>query len=282
MRQRTIKDPVVIEGVGLQTGAKVTLTLKSSPADSGINFIRTDLADKPAVNLNAMDPSPVAAGVERRTAIGFGPMQIQTTEHLLAALSGAGVDNVIIEMNNVELPGADGSAKVFLDAIKRSGIIEQGVEKDTIDVKEPVWCACGDSLLSVFPDNEFKVSYTLSYPGIGTQFFSRIINENIFESEIAPARTFCSEAEAMELLKRGLGKGANYENTLVMGSKGPINNTLRYPDEPVRHKVLDLIGDLYLAGKSIKGHVVAVKSGHKLNMELVGKLKMHKGANDGK
>ncbi len=131
-------------------------------------------------------------------------------------------------------------------------------------------------MLAVFPDDNFKVSYTLAYPGIGTQFFSAIVDEDIFEREIAPARTFCSEREAMELLKMGLGKGANYENTLVMGPKGPINNTLRFSDEPVRHKVLDLIGDLYLAGEFIKGHVVAIKSGHKLNMELVNRLKAQK------
>jgi UDP-3-O-acyl N-acetylglucosamine deacetylase len=200
-------------------------------------------------------------------------LQIQTTEHLLAALSGAGIDNIIIEMDNIEPPGADGSAKVFLEAVKKAGVVEQDAPKNIFAVKNPVWCASGDSLLAVFPDDEFKISYTLSYPGIGTQFFSAVINEKIFENEIASARTFCSEAEAAELIKRGLGKGANYENTLVMGLKGPINNTLRFPDEPVRHKVLDLIGDLYLAGEGIKGHVVAIKSGHKLNMELVGKLK---------
>lgn len=273
IRQRTINKTVVVQGTGLQTGNKVTMTLKSSPAGSGINFIRMDLPNKPLMNVQSIGSSPEAQARERRTTLGFGSLQIQTTEHLLAALSGAGVDNIIIETDNVELPGADGSAKVFLDAIKRSGIIEQDSPKKIFDVKSPIWCESGDSILAVFPDDHFKVSYTLSYPGIGAQFFSAVIDEATFENEIALARTFCSEAEAAELLKRGLGKGANYENTLVMGLKGPINNTLRFNDEPVRHKVLDLIGDLYLIGKPLKGHVVAVKSGHKLNMELVGKLK---------
>ncbi|MCX5678809.1 MAG: UDP-3-O-acyl-N-acetylglucosamine deacetylase [Candidatus Omnitrophica bacterium] len=277
IRQRTIDKTVAIEGIGLQTGNKVSLTLKSSPADSGINFIRVDLANKPLLNVQSIGSLQGALTQERRTTLGFGPLQIQTTEHLLAALSGAGIDNIIIETDNVELPGADGSAKAFLEAIKRSGVIEQGSPKKMLDVKNPVWCASGDSILAVFPDDRFKVSYTLSYPGIGAQFYSAVIDEKTFENEIASARTFCSEIEAAELLKRGLGKGANYENTLVMGPKGPINNKLRFNDEPVRHKVLDLIGDLYLAGMPIKGHVVAIKSGHKLNMELVDKLKSLKG-----
>jgi len=172
--------------------------------------------------------------------------------------------------------GADGSAKEFLDAIKRSGIVEQESPRKIREIKSPIWCKADEAMLAVFPDDDFKVSYTLAYPGIGTQFFSAVVDENIFEREIAPARTFCSEREAMELLNMGLGKGANYDNTLVMGPEGPINNTLRFSDEPVRHKVLDLMGDLYLSGEFIRGHVVAIKSGHKLNMELVKVLKSRK------
>ncbi len=276
VKQRTIKNIITIDGIGIQTGNRVKLTIKSSPADSGVNFIRVDLPGKPALNLQSMDRLSESERAERRTTLGFGPLQIQTTEHLLAALSGAGIDNVTIEIDNIELPGSDGSAKEFLDAIKCSGIVEQDSPRKIREINNPVWCKAGEAMLAVFPDDNFKVSYTLAYPGIGTQFFSAIVDEDIFEREIAPARTFCSEREAMELLKMGLGKGANYENTLVMGPKGPINNTLRFSDEPVRHKVLDLIGDLYLAGEFIKGHVVAIKSGHKLNMELVNRLKAQK------
>lgn len=274
MKQRTIKDTVIVEGIGLQTGNKVRLTLKSSPANSGVNFIRVDLPNKPLLNIQSIDLG-ASDFAERRTMLGFGPLQIQTTEHLLAALAGLSIDNIVIELDNVELPGLDGSAKGFVDALKQAGIIEQSAPKKIIDVKSPVWCgdASQDSILVVLPSEEFRVSYTLSYPGIGTQFFSIVVNEKSFETEIAPARTFCFEAEALELLRRGLGKGANYDNTLVMGAKGPINNTLRFPDEPARHKALDLVGDLYLAGASVKGHVVAIKSGHRLNMELVKKLK---------
>jgi len=272
MRQRTIKETVQVEGVGLQTGNRVRLALKSSPADSGINFIRVDLPNKPLLNIQSMDIG-ASDSAERRTMLGFGPLQIQTTEHLLAALAGLAIDNIVIEIDNVELPGLDGSAKGFVEAIRKAQVVEQAAPRKILEVDKPVWCEDDDALLAILPDEEFKVSYTFSYPGIGTQFFSITVNEHSFEDEIAPARTFCFEAEALELLKRGLGKGANYENTLVMGASGPINNALRFPDELVRHKVLDLIGDLYLSGAPVRGHVIAIKSGHKLNMELVKKLK---------
>jgi UDP-3-O-acyl N-acetylglucosamine deacetylase len=272
MRQRTVKDTAQVDGIGLQTGNKVRLTLKSSPADSGINFIRVDLPNKPLLNIQSLDLG-ASDSAERRTMLGFGPLQIQTTEHLLAALSGLGIDNIVIELDNVELPGLDGSAKGFVEAIKKAGIAEQAAPKKALKADKPVWCSSKDAVLVMLSGEGFRVSYTLSYPGIGSQFFSIDVNEKSFEEAVAPARTFCFEAEALELLKRGLGKGANYENTLVMGAKGPINNTLRFPDEPARHKVLDLIGDLYLAGAPVEGHVVAVKSGHTLNMELVKKLK---------
>ena len=133
-------------------------------------------------------------------------------------------------------------------------------------------------MIAVFPGENFRISYTMSYknPALGTQFYSLTVDEKSFERQIAPARTFCLEEEALMLLKLGLGKGANYDNTLVIGKAGPVKALLRFPDEPVRHKILDLIGDLYVLGMPIKAHVVAVKSGHTLNMELVRKLKEEK------
>jgi len=273
-RQRTIKDPVSVEGIGLQTGKKVRLSLKSSPAGSGINFIRTDLPDKPLLNLQSIDLND-SASAERRTALGLGVLQIQTTEHLLSALSGLSIDNITIELDSPELPGLDGSAKNFCELLRKAGIAEQSGRRRALKVDRPVWCKSADSLIAVFPDDEFKISYTLSYksPAIGAQFYNITVTEKSFESEIAPARTFCLEEEAHALLRRGLGKGATCENTLVMGKSGPIDTTLRFPDEPVRHKILDLIGDLYILGMPITGHVVAIKSGHALNMELVRRLK---------
>jgi len=263
-----------MEGVGLQTGSKVKVRLKGSPADSGINFIRTDLPNKPLLNIRSLDLA-ASEMKERRTTLGTGPLEVQTIEHLLGALAGLGIDNIVAEIDSVELPGMDGSARDFVDALKKAKIIEQNSPKDFLAPDAAVWCWDKESLLAIFPDDDFKVSYTLSYarPALGTQFYSITLDGSNFEKEIAPARTFCLEEEAAELLKRGLGKGSNYDNTLVIGKDGPIKNTLRFPNEPVRHKILDLIGDLYLVGSPIKGHVVAVKSGHRLNMELVKRLK---------
>ncbi len=282
IRQKTIKDPVSVEGRGLQTGAKVKLTLKGSPANSGINFVRIDLPDRPITNIRSLSfdasDSPATGGKRskrRRTVIGSGKAEIQTTEHLLAALSGLGISNIVVEMNGRELPGLDGSARGYVDALDRTNVIEQDLPSDRLVIKRPVWCGRGDSFLAVFPHPGLRISYFLSYPepGIGDQFLSLDISEEVFRREIAPARTFCMKKEALLLLALGFGKGADHNNTLVMGKRGPFKNKLRFPDEPVRHKILDLMGDLSLVGMPIEGHVVAVKSGHRLNMELVKKLK---------
>ena len=274
IKQRTIKEPLVIEGVGLQTGKPVRLALRGSPANSGINFVRTDLPNKPLLNVRSIDLDKLARP-ERRTILALGPLQIQTTEHLMAALFGLGIDNILIELDNIELPGLDGSAKGFVDAIKSSSIVEQNAPKKILKIDKPIKCEGKDSSIEAFPSDDLRISYTLSYENasLGTQSFDIILNEGSFEKEIAPARTFCLEEEAEALLKMGLGKGANYENTLVMAKSGPINNVLRFPDEPVRHKILDLVGDLYLLGFPVSGRIVARKSGHNLNIEFVSKLK---------
>lgn len=273
-RQRTIKGPVIIEGIGLQTGKKTRLVLKPSPADSGINFIRTDLPNKPLLNIQSVDLKD-SARAPRRTALGSGPARVHTIEHLMAALSGLSIDNIAIELDNMELPGLDGSARGFVDAIRKSGINEQESPKKIFRVEEPVRIENEDRFIAILPDDDFRISYTLVYKNacLGTQYFDIAVDEENFENQIAPARTFCLKSEALMLAASGLGKGASWKNTLIMGRRGPFRNRLRFADEPVRHKVLDLMGDLYLLGMPIKGHVIAVKSGHSLNMELVRKLK---------
>jgi UDP-3-O-acyl N-acetylglucosamine deacetylase len=205
----------------------------------------------------------------------LGAVTIHTTEHFLAALAGLSIDNIIAEMDGAELPGVDGSAKEFVELLKKAVPVEQDAPKRVIEVKETLRCLGDGSTLTVFPHQALRISYTLSYddPAIGTQFFDVIVNEDVFEREIAPARTFCRKSEALMLLISGLGRGANYRNTLIMGRRGPFWNSLRFPNEPARHKVLDLIGDLCLTGAAVKGHIVAMKSGHRLNMELVAKLR---------
>lgn len=174
-----------------------------------------------------------------------------------------------------ELAGLEIGQTIAVKDKTVAGVEEQDAPRKFLEVGSPVWVEDKDAFLAIFPYDGFRISYTLSYnaPGVGSQYLDINIDEKSFEEMVAPARTFCLEIEAMELLKRGFGKGANYDNTVVLGKDGPIKTSLRFPDEPVRHKVLDLIGDLYLAGMPVKGHVVAIKSGHKLNMELVKRLK---------
>ena len=178
-------------------------------------------------------------------------------------------------MNASEPPALDGRAVDFLKAIKSAGIEMQNAAKDYIVIKKPIWTEMNDSFLGIFPSDVFKIAYFLDYKNtsIGKQFFSSIVTPENFEKEIAPARTFCLKEEAEILRKKGYGKGANFQNTLIMDKEGPIDNVLRFPDEPVRHKVLDLVGDLSLLGRHIKGRIMAARSGHKLNSELVAKIK---------
>lgn len=275
IKQRTIRDTVSVEGAGLQTGNMVTVRFKGASENSGINFVRTDLPNKPILNLLNLTTT-AGERPERRTTLGAGPIQIQTVEHLLAALSALAIDNITIELDNVELPGLDGSACEYLDILDKAGIVELKASQKVLKAESPVWCdGANGAFLAAFPSDNFRISYTLSYDcaSIGAQYLDLAIDKETFAKHIAPARTFCLEEEALSLIKMGLGKGANYGNTLVMGPDGPVRNKLRFPDEPVRHKALDLIGDLYLVGMPIEAHIVAIKSGHALNLELVRKLK---------
>lgn len=272
--QRTIKNEIALEGIGLHTGNPTKMTFKPLGPNMGVLFQRTDLPHSPLVRADVgsmfcMKKNP------RRTTICFGEAQVQTIEHLMAALCGLGIDNILIELNNSEIPGLDGSAASYVEALKRAGVVEQGAERRVYKVTSALYATDEDSSIVVLPSSEFKISYTLSYdhPALGCRFKDFVWAPEAFEKEIAPARTFCLAAEAEALIKSGLGKGANYDNTLVVSETGVVKNTLRFEDEFIRHKVLDLIGDFYLLGMPIKGHVIAIKSGHTLNMKLVQKIK---------
>lgn len=270
MKQRTIAKEVDLEGIGIHSGKKVKVTLKPSLAGSGVSFIRVDVKNSPVISacISNIITRP------RRTSIGKGNVEVHTVEHLMAALSGLGVDNIIVEINSDELPGLDGSAFGFVEAVKKAGLIEQDFEKKYFSIKQPVWIFENDSFIVVLPSDEFKITYTLSYdhPLLKAQHISLTLNQEVFEKELASSRTFCLEKEVSYLRQQGLGKGANYDNTIVIGAQGVINNKLRFPDEFVRHKVCDVIGDFYLLGCPIKGHVIAVKSGHPLNIKLIQKI----------
>jgi len=271
IKQKTIKKEFFLEGTGLQTGNPVRIYFYPSVENSGMVFARKDLGSDSEIHLNKL----FETGADRRSRIGSGNVYVETVEHILAALWGAGISNIKMELTSSEPPAMDGSAALFLEAIEKAGIEEQAAAGEYIEITEPVWTEEKESFLGIFPGADFKVSYVLDYlsPSVGRQFYSEILTKETFARDIAPARTFCLKKEAEMLVKQGYGKGADFKNTLVMDEKGPIENELRFPNEPVRHKVLDLVGDLYLLGRPLKGRVIAIRSGHKLNLELVAKIK---------
>lgn len=276
-KQKTIAKAVSVEGVGLHTGVKVRLELKPAEPNSGITFIRTDLNSSPAIRAlpeNIITPprSP------RRTSLGREQVQIHTIEHLMSALAGLAIDNINIELDNEEVPGLDGSSLSFVELINRAGIKEQEHSRHYYSVKEPVVAEEDGASLIALPAQELRISYTLNYnhPLLKAQFLDIAVNPETFREQLAPSRTFCLESEAGELREQGFGRGANYQNTLVVGKKGVIKNKLRYPDEFIRHKILDLLGDLYILGTPLKCHIIALRSGHSLNLKLIRKIEQQK------
>jgi UDP-3-O-[3-hydroxymyristoyl] N-acetylglucosamine deacetylase/3-hydroxyacyl-[acyl-carrier-protein] dehydratase len=276
-KQKTINKDISLEGIGLHTGNLVHIKFKPAPINTGILFIRTDLPDKPAIRAD-VNYLLLTEKNSRRTSIGHKGVEIHTVEHLLAVLSGLGVDNLIVEIDNNEVPGLDGSGNSFIQAINDVGLAVQEKERKFFAIKEPVWIEDNGASIMAIPANEFRISYTLNYPQeiLRAQYIDFIIDSAVFAKEIAPSRTFCLEDEVEDLKRQGLGKGANYENTLVVGEKDIINNKLRFEDECARHKILDLIGDVSLLGVPIKGHIIAIKSGHPLNIKLLMRLKVQK------
>lgn len=250
------------------------MRLKPAPPNTGLVFERTDLAGAPQV------PVAVSSLGERlrQTCLRSGDAEVQTVEHLLAAVRAAGIDNLVMEIDGPEVPAMDGSAKDFVDAVGSAGAVDQGIEQKTFVVQEPVSVSDGDISLVALPyaGGGLRVTYTLSYANTGTfldsQHLSLDLDGASFACEIAPARTFVLESEVEALRKQGLGKGATYQNTLVVGKTGVIQNALRFPNEFVRHKILDLYGDLAALGIGVSGHIIAVKSGHRANMRFVRKL----------
>ena len=267
VNQKTIRKETSLSGVGLHTGAAVNLTLRPAPADSGLYFVRSDLPGEPRVDarLENLGKAP------RRTSLVNGPAEVHTIEHLFSALSVLGIQNLEVRMDGPEVPGMDGSALPFYEALRRAGLEEQERPARRISLREPLAVRDGgSSLIAVQSPEGLTVAYTLDYasPLLETQFFQSTIDEETYAREIAPARTFVLESEIKELQAHGLGKGANCKNTLVLGNDGIIDNELRFPNEFVRHKILDLIGDLYLINGSLNACVLATRTGHSHNVRL--------------
>jgi len=270
--QKTLGTETSISGRGLFTGAATTLTFKPAPVGHGIVFVRTDLA-RP-VRIPALVQHVTKRS--RRTAIRNGADAVETIEHCMSALAGLGIDNCELQITGGEVPGVDGSCLPFVELLTAAGIVDQPAEKMYLTVTEPVEVRDGTCTLVATPPNadEFHIIYDLDYGAvepIKQQLKAYTLGAN-FGQEIAPARTFVTKPEADALRARGLGAHLEPGDVLVLDENGPIGTEYRFPDECVRHKVLDLIGDLYLLGCSIKGRIIASKSGHSLNHALVRRL----------
>jgi UDP-3-O-[3-hydroxymyristoyl] N-acetylglucosamine deacetylase/3-hydroxyacyl-[acyl-carrier-protein] dehydratase len=263
--------------VGLHTGAEVTVRLLPAPEDHGVVFVRTDLPDAPRL------PADIdyVESADRRTAIRHSGAEINTVEHLLAACHGLRVDNLVVEVDGQEMPGLDGSALPFVEALRAAKPVEQDAKRKTFQLLQPLSVSekgTDCSIVALPAESGLSFSYMLDYAGspyVGSQYYSVQLDEAVFTNEIAPARTFVMEEEAAALRAAGLGQGASTENTLVFGQRGVIENRLRFPDEPVRHKLLDLIGDFFLMNLDLTARIVATKAGHGLNGTMVRNLLTH-------
>jgi UDP-3-O-[3-hydroxymyristoyl] N-acetylglucosamine deacetylase/3-hydroxyacyl-[acyl-carrier-protein] dehydratase len=270
-RQRTIAREVSLSGIGLHSGADTSVVFKPAPAGTGVRFIRTDLKSRPSVDVD-VDAAVPGEDFSRRTTIGGSGACVGTVEHVLAARRGLGIDNAIVEIDAAEPPEPDGSCAPYVEVLKRAGAVEQDEERRYLVLTEPVEFIEGGIELRAVPYDGLRISFSISYdhPLIGTQDISLEISEDVFEKEIAPARTFSLLKDVERLKQRGLIRGGSLQNSIVVGDDEILNEgSLRFEDEFVRHKVLDLLGDLCLLGRPLKMHVSSVRSGHSTNLKFV-------------
>ncbi len=271
--QKTIKGEGKITGKGMFCGKEAMVVFRPAAVDTGIVFVRMDVPE--AVRIAAVAPN--IAERSRRTTIKKGSVSIETVEHCLAAVNALEIDNVTIEVNSSELPAPDYSCSEYFKVLKRIGVVEQQVKRKEFVINEPISITAGDASIYALPyaDDGLNITYDLDYggfTGIGRQIFSCRLTPDGFEKNLAPARTFLLEAEAKQFQARGMGTHISPRDILVINSDGPIKNSFRYPNECARHKIVDLIGDLALVGRAIKGRIVAYKSGHSLNQQLARRL----------
>ena len=271
-RQRTLSRPVSFTGVGLHTGKTTTLTFKPAPANSGVVFERIDLPGRPRIPVRP-DSAVYDPESARRTILRANGGEVHTVEHVLAAVAGLGLDNLTIEIDGQEAAEPpDGSALPIAKALLDGGIVEQDSERRYVRIPGPVHLNNGQVEMIGLPHEGLRISFTIEYdsPVVGTQYAAFDISPETFVNEIAPARTFVLHREVEALRAQGLIRGGSLDNALVITDKGFLNEQpLRFRDELVRHKVLDLLGDLFLLGKPLQGHVIARRSGHATNVEFV-------------
>ena len=261
----TLQNKVTAKGIGLFTGVEVEISLLPAPEGSGIVFQRVDLEGSPQFQVNLA----LVQGTPRCTIVGNEIFSVQTIEHLMATLAAYQIDNVLIQLSGPEVPIFDGSSLVFMQMLDQAGIVSQKESKQIYYLQRPVVCSKNDAILIALPSEEFKISYTLHYPNdscIGTQFYSTQIQKELFEKNIAPCRTFSVYEEIAPLIEKGLLKGGSLENAVVIKNNQVMNpEGLRFANEMVRHKILDMMGDLYLMGVSFSAHIIAIRSGHYIN-----------------
>ena len=277
-QQKTISRIVEYSGIGLFNGEGVKLRFKPAPANTGIKFIRTDIESQPKVSANV----ETLSGSNRMISLGEEGVGVKSVEHVMAALAGLGIDNIEIEINGNEVPAGDGSSLVFTQLLKGTGIKTLEEPKNIFYLQEELKVSDGDSSILAVPyDKGLSFSYILDFNGsfLNRQCFEIEMTEDNFSTEIAPARTFGLSTIIEEYRKRGWGKGVTDENSLILNEDGTITKplsmtpaNLRFPDECVRHKILDIIGDLYLTNLTLHARIVATKSGHYLNTCMAEKI----------
>jgi UDP-3-O-[3-hydroxymyristoyl] N-acetylglucosamine deacetylase len=267
--QRTLRRSVSCTGIGLHSGNKVTLSLKPAPADNGIRFQRSDLG-----GLEIPATVTHLGGIQYQTGLTREAVSVETVEHLLSALTALGIDNVIVELNHPEVPIMDGSAAPFVYLINEAGVKRLTAPRRYLTVLRPISLTQGDKRMALYPSDHFKVTYSISFdhPLLRHQTRTMKITDETFVEEIAPARTFGFLKEVEMLRQRGLALGGSLDNAIVIGETSVLNHSLRFEDEFVRHKILDVIGDLTLVGYPVIGHLVAHRGGHALHTAFAAKI----------
>ena len=270
LQQQTINRPASFSGVGLHSGNRVTMTFLPAPVNTGIRFRRVDLEGKPEIEAKVEN----VAETNRSTTLAKGNTRIHTVEHVLATFAGYQIDNAIIEIDANEPPIADGSAREYCRMIQAAGIVQQDARREPYTITAPIELTMGETVMTLFPGEGFKITCTSSdKQGRFTQFYSTVLSPKTWETELSHARTFCFYEEIEYLIKNGLIKGGGLENAVVIRDDAVLTTEpLRYPEEFVRHKMLDIAGDLSLLGRPIQGHLVAVKPGHAANCEMVRRI----------
>ena len=277
-KRRTIKNEITISGIGLHSGKQVTMKMHPAESGDGITFIPNSSSFK-----KFKIPVSLEYVVDTSNAVtlGDGIYTIQTVEHLLAALHTRGITDMLIEIDSLEIPIMDGSSQPFMEAIPLESIHEFSEEVEPIRVINPIWVVDGDKYLVILPSDTLKITYHIDFkhPLLRGQSFTTDINEEILEKEILPARTFGFLRDVKALQERGLAMGGSLDNAIVLSDEGYLNESLRFENECVRHKILDLVGDLSIIGRPIIGHILASKAGHALDISM-GKLLLSKFTGD--